>query len=212
MSNHLKRTLRFFGVIALVPLIVGFIGSWSAGLGFLLFILCIPIALLTLLVGAVLAMVRGAKMPLTANGKHERIFSVGIAPVLLAATLAVGWPLLATGSYLGSFTRLVANHSHYETIIAKARQARHPEWYAEDGGVTYSTDLGPPVRVAFNPAGMLDNWSGIIYDPTGEVMLAKGFDQKSGRFYAPDRVTKIFGGDLVSCRHLWGRYYDCSFT
>lgn len=43
-------------------------------------------------------------------------------------------------------------------------------------------------------------------------MLADGFDPKTGKFVAPDRVTKVFGGDLVSCRHLWSSYYDCSFT
>ncbi len=59
---------------------------------------------------------------------------------------------------------------------------------------------------------MLDNWSGIIYDPTGDVMLARGFDPVSGRFHAPDRITKLFEGDLVECRHLWSSYYSCSFT
>lgn len=78
-------------------------------------------------------------------------------------------------------------------------------------GVGLNVDRGPPLRVAFNPEGMLDNWSGIVFDPTGEVMQADGFDA-SGRFRAPDRITKLFGGDLVSCRRLWGDYYDCSFT
>jgi hypothetical protein len=59
---------------------------------------------------------------------------------------------------------------------------------------------------------MLDNWSGIIYDRTGDVMLAKGFDSTTGKFYAPDKVTKLFGGDLVGWRRLWGSYYSCSFT
>ena len=106
----------------------------------------------------------------------------------------------------------MVNHRHYEAIIAKANKTRQSVWYEDDGAITYSTDLGPPIRVAFNPAGMLDNWSGIIYDPTGDVMLANGFDPKTGKFFAPERVTKIFGGDLVGCRHLWGSYYDCSFT
>lgn len=212
MYDHLKRTVRFFALIALVPLIVAFVGSWSAGAGFLLFILCIPVALVTLLVGAVLALVRGAKIDLPTGRQRERVLAVGIVPALLAVTLAVGLPLLITGRFVGSFTRLAVNYAHYEDIIDKARKADRSQWYADDGGVTYSTDLGPPVRVAFNPAGMLDNWTGIIYDPTGEVMLARGFDAKSGIFYAPDRVTKLFEGDLVDCRHLWGHYYDCSFT
>ncbi len=109
-------------------------------------------------------------------------------------------------------SRLFVNHNHYEAIIAKARRNPTPSWFEEDGGVTYSVDVGPPIRVAFNPAGFLDNWSGIIYDPTGDVMQANGFDPVTGKFFAPDRVTKLFDGDLVNCRHLWGNYYDCSFT
>lgn len=113
---------------------------------------------------------------------------------------------------MGTFSRLVVNQGHYEAIIAKVARERKAAWFEEDDGVIYSTDLGPPVRVAFNPAGILDNWSGIIYDPTGDVMKAKGFDPKTSKFYAPERITKLFGGDLVDCRHLWGDYYQCSFT
>jgi hypothetical protein len=110
----------------------------------------------------------------------------------------------------------MVNRGHYEEIIAKVKRGhRSPSAnssFEEDGGVEYVVDAGPPVRVAFNPEGMLDNWSGIIFDPTGSVMLAKGFDPKTGKFAAPDRVTKLFGGDLVGCRRLGGSYYDCSFT
>ena len=106
---------------------------------------------------------------------------------------------------------MTINRSHYEPIIEKARVDRNAAWFDEHRGVTYSVDLGPPVRVAFNPEGMLDNWSGIIFDPTGEVMKADGFDA-SGNFRAPEKVTKLFGGDLVSCRHLLDDYYACSFT
>jgi hypothetical protein len=109
-------------------------------------------------------------------------------------------------------SRLLANYGHYQSIIAKIQNSPNPYWYEEDGGITYSVDLGPPIRVAFNPAGFLDNWSGIIYDPTGVVMQARGFDAVTGKFAAPDEITKLFDGDLVSCRHLWGSYYDCSFT
>lgn len=58
---------------------------------------------------------------------------------------------------------------------------------------------------------MLNNWSAIVFDPTGKVTLADGFDE-DGNFSAPARITKLFGGDLVSCRSLWGDYYKCSFT
>jgi hypothetical protein len=61
-----------------------------------------------------------------------------------------------------------------------------------------------------NP-GFLDNWSGIVFDPTGAVMQADGWDA-AGKFRAPDAITKLFGGDIVSCSHILGDYYRCSFT
>ena len=79
-------------------------------------------------------------------------------------------------------------------------------------GLDAIVDAGPPVRIAFMTSpGFLDNWSGIVFDPTGKVMLADGWDA-SGKFRAPEAITKLFDGDLVSCRHLWGDYYRCSFT
>ncbi|MBB5714172.1 hypothetical protein [Sphingomonas aerophila] len=212
MANYLKRLGTRFALLAAVPAIVGFVSSWSAGLGFLLFILAIPAAALILLTYALVSFVRGVQLGRQVDPPRRKVLVVAAAPVGLVCTLALAWPSLAAGSFSGSLSRLLVNKSQYEAIIRKAQSHPRPDWFAEDEGVTYSVDVGPPVRVAFNPAGMLDNWSGIIYDPTGDVTLARGFDPKSGRFLAPDRITKLFNGDLVSCRHLWGSYYDCSFT
>jgi hypothetical protein len=210
--SYFKRVARFYTLMASVPLIVGFVGAWSAGFGFLLFIFGVPTALIILAVGAILCLVRAAKLAIPDATNSSRAIAICVSPALLAVTLMVALPLVRTGNFVGSFTRLFINRGHYEEIIAKAQSARSPVWYEDDAGVTYSTDLGPPVRVAFNPEGILDNWSGIIYDPTGDVMLAKGFDAKTGKFAAPDRVTKLFNGDLVGCNRLWRSYYICSFT
>lgn len=212
MSDYLRRVGRFFGLIAAVPFIIAFIGAWSAGLGFFLFIVGIPAAFLVLVIGSIVWFVRSHQHGKEVHAPRDRVLVYAAAPMLLAVTICLSWPSLALGSYTGTMSRLLLNRGHYEAIIAKVRSDPKPAWFQEDGGVTYSVDLGPPIRVAFNPAGMLDNWSGIIYDPTGDVMLADGFDPKTGKFAAPDRVTKLFNGDLVSCRRLWSHYYDCSFT
>ncbi|MEA3038187.1 MAG: hypothetical protein QOE79_700 [Sphingomonadales bacterium] len=68
------------------------------------------------------------------------------------------------------------------------------------------------MRVAFDPEGIFDNWDGIVFDPTGEVMSARGFDPVTGKFAAPDKITKLFGGDLLGCSRLSGAYYACAFT
>ncbi|MEQ4504849.1 hypothetical protein [Pseudomonas sp.] len=212
MAGYFRRLGTRFALLAAVPAIVGFVSSWSAGMGFLLFILAIPAAALILFTYALISLIRGVQLGRQVETPREKILAIAAAPFGLACTLALAWPSLAAGSFGGSLSRLIVNKSQYEAIIRKAQSHQKPDWFAEDEGVTYSVDVGPPVRVAFNPAGMLDNWSGIIYDPTGDVMLAKGFDSKSGRFFGPDRITKLFKGDLVRCRRLWGSYYDCSFT
>lgn len=212
MREYYKRIASFFALITLVPLAVGFVSAWAEGVGFFLFFFGSPVVIFTLLIGSIIWFVRGLKLARWSEGRSKKLALLSAAPVLLICTIFAALPLLWFGTYVGSMSRLFANRDHYEAIIAKAQKEQKPAWFKDDNGVTYSVDLGPPIRVAFNPAGMLDNWSGIIFDPTGDVMLAKGFDAKTGRFFAPDRVTKLFEGDLVGCRHLWGYYYRCSFT
>ena len=78
--------------------------------------------------------------------------------------------------------------------------------------IFYIVDPGPPVRVAFQrPGSILDNWEAVVYDPSGRVATATGFDPE-GRFTAAADVLKIFDGDLVACRPLGGAFYRCWFT
>lgn len=212
VTDFLRRALKFFAFIGCAPLIIGFIDTWQEGLGFFLFLFGIPIALLTLLVGSAIWFVRSIRFAKELDTVRDKAIVSFAAPLLLVSTILVARPMLVAGRYVGTMSRLFVNYGHYETIVAKVDAKPEASWYEEDGGVTYSVDLGPPIRIAFNPAGMLDNWSGIIYDPTGDVMLADGFDPVTGKFAAPDKVAKLFEGDLVDCRHLWGSYYHCSFT
>ena len=212
MPSFLKQVVQFFAVIGCVPLIVGFVSAWLKGLGFLLFIFGVPIAILQLLIGLVFSFVRGQKLSNEETKTRNKIFILSASPLLFICMILLSWPLLIAGRHFGAMSRLLVNYAHYKSIITKIEKSPKPSWFEDDGGITYSVDLGPPIRVAFTPAGMLDNWSGIIYDPTGDIMQAHGFDSVTGKFAAPEKVTKLFGGDLVSCRHLWGRYYDCSFT
>ena len=211
MTIYFKRSIRFFGLVALVPFIIAIIGVWNDGIGFLLFLFGIPAMFIVLLIGADIWFSRGVKLARKVANTRNKAVLWASAPALLIATVLMVWPLLAGGKFIGNLARLAANQSRYQAIITKAQVDQKPASFEEYRGVTYSVDLGPPIRVAFNPAGMLDNWSGIVFDPTGDVMKADGFDAQ-GKFFAPDRITRLFGGDLVSCRHLWGDYYSCSFT
>jgi len=212
MRAYVKWSVVFFALIAIIPLVIGLIGAFEAWLGFVFLLFGVPVVLLTLLIGGVVFLVHGIRVASELPQMRERVSVVLLSPALVAATIVLALPLLWVGQHVGNLARLAINRDHYEAIIAEARLVQKAAWFEDHDGVTYSVDLGPPVRVAFNPAGMLDNWSGIIFDTTGDVMLADGFDPKTGKFIVPERVTMLFGGDLVGCRHLWDDYYSCSFT
>lgn len=212
MSYNLGCTVRFFAATAILIFFLGLLSAYASGLIFLVALFSIVLIPLFLLTVILIWVSEGIKAAFSADRIRDRIVLASAAPVLLAITVAAALPLLWSGVYLGDLSRLAINQSSYAAIIAKERTEDSEKWYEEWNGITYSVDPGPPLRVAFNPEGVLDNWSGTIFDPTGEVMLADGFDPETGEFVAPDRITKLFGGDLVGCHHLWGDYYSCSFT
>jgi hypothetical protein len=212
VTDHLRSTIKGLACFFVLPFLITFIGAWSDGTGFFLFLFGIPAALLILVIFSVVSVVRGFKLGATIASARHKVFALLAVPMCLVTLYFMAGPLLLAGTYVGAASRLAVNQPRYSDIIEKARSEGVRSSYSELYGITYSVDLGPPVRVAFNPAGMLNNWSGIIFDPTGGVMHAEGFDPKTGKFVAPDRITKIFGGDLVKCWPLWSHYYRCSFT
>lgn len=200
-----------------VPFATGLWGAWSSSAGFLLALFGLPVAGILLVVLAVVLSARGFRLEHSPPSGWHRVLFTLLPLGLLAGVIFCSLTVLQAGSAVGAWSRLVLQRGHYEAIIDKVRRAPRSDEesyrvFLEDDGVTYVIDYGPPVRVAFNPEGLLDNWSGIIFDPTHAVMLADGFDPVTGEFAAPDRITKLFGGDLVSCRPLGGDYFRCSFT
>ncbi|MFA6113413.1 MAG: hypothetical protein WC729_05460 [Sphingomonas sp.] len=207
MADYIKRVCRFFALMALVPLCVGFIGPWSEAMG----ILAIPAALIALTAGTIFWLRRGASLSRREGIRREGGLALGLAPVLLLMFFIAFLPLLAAGNFLGGFTRLTVNRDRYEAIVAQARKTPETAIFRKYRGVNYATDSGPPVRVLFNPEGARGFAGAIVYDPTGDVMLAKGWDDTSKNFIGPEGVTGLFTGGLIGCRHLSGNYYTCWF-
>ncbi len=109
--------------------------------------------------------------------------------------------------------RFDQHFSEYERIVSEAKSGTLPTGHGESNGIQYQIDSGSPIRVAFlQPGSILDNWEGIIYDPTGDVLKAKGWIEPGQGLSAPSEVVRLFGGDLVSCTPLSGNYYRCQFT
>ena len=209
MADQIKSPITYFAILLALVFCAGFWGAWDHFFTTILFIVGLVFAWA---VGSIFHLTKGILFARKSDHRRTRIAAI-LAPTCTATACALlALPALWSGSLLGDFARLSINSDQYEAIIAKAQANPEEAWYEEHDGVTYSVDVGPPVRVAFNPNGFLDNWSAIVYDPSGEMQLADGFDAKTGKFVAPDRITKLFGGDLVRCRSLWGDYYACSFT
>lgn len=197
-----RPKLLIFGLVALALFLIGVIGAFADFAAVLLLVLAAVVGVAVLVGTVALWIIRSVDRVYWGAGLRKLTVLDFAGPALFAAIVLLALPLCSLGQRAGDLARLAVNLEHYETIIAQSRAAPAATSFEEHDGVTYSIDPGPPVRVAFNPAGLLDNWSAIVFDPTGEVMLVD----------APPHITRLFGGDLVGCRPLWGSYYKCSFT
>jgi hypothetical protein len=143
--------------------------------------------------------------------------AVAVSFVLIGIALFYCEPVLgAWGNAQIEAYRFRRDLPTYTKIIQKSESDPNiHELSGTEGNVEYKLDLGPPIRVGFpQPGGLLDNWEGVVYDPTGEVEKARGWVYESGRqeFTAPENVVRLFGGDIVSCVHIEGNFYRCWFT
>lgn len=215
MTDLARITLLAFTILALI-FGLGAVASLSgAFIGFII-VLAAPALVIALLAGTAIFVWRGIKRArestrLTAAG----IVDIATAPGVALIVLALSVPIFSVGSLSGAWIRLANNRVHYEEIVASLQADRLDPadgQHQVERGITFIADVGPPLRVAFNPEGILDNWTAIVFDPSHIVTHAAGFNPASGKLATPDNVTKLFGGDLVGCRRLGGSYFLCSFT
>lgn len=147
-----------------------------------------------------------------ARARDRRRAAVTTA-VLVLAVMACSPLLWPSARELGwrSYVRatLALNRGRYEAIIAlSAKEGEEAtRGRRQHGGVRYVVDAGPPVRVAFPIGeGILDNWTAIVFDPSGDLRELEGFPTPN----APSRT--LFGGLIVHVRDLGGGYFYCVFT
>src|SRR5688500_3538275 len=127
----------------------------------------------------------------------------GAAMLGLEVALVLALPYVSAAGDEFQFARRFARlKPRYEGIVAAAVAA--PEAAGgESDCVRFDVDAGPPRRVAFpQPGGILDNWEGVVWDPTGVVRSATGWRNGiAGDYTATAETRRLFGGDLVACRH-----------
>lgn len=115
--------------------------------------------------------------------------------VMIILALWCAWIYLPVRD-LGLWVRLSVESSRIEQALGELRQGREPACVAEK---QCDADAGPPLRVAFNWGGLIDNWAGIVLDPTDTITDI-------------ERHRGVFGGRLMGCRLLKPKVYLCSFT
>lgn len=203
--------LRIIAVIFGIAVTAGYFSALSFVATVLVLMFAVPFCLLIALISAGVLLMDALRSLRDYETRLAAIAAICLGPAMMVIAIPLFFVSAQAGEWLGELFRLSVDYRRYEAIIAELRENPQEVRLGERYGVTHSVDLGPPVRVAFKPEGLGDNWSGIVHDPSGDVMLADGFDAQ-GRFHAPDSITKIFGGDLGGCRWLWEDYYSCSFT
>ena len=119
---------------------------------------------------------------------------VAIVIVVVGAAL-----IIIFGDRLAIDARFAMARADYETELERIREgqpASHPDF-------AYMEETGAGLRVAFYwKRGIVDNWSGIVFDPSDSLADAS---LSSGQ-------RSYFGGDLIYSRHLSGHWYLCGFT
>ena len=153
-------------------------------------------------------------------GRRQRLprqttWSVAGFAALVPLIASVHQPLAVAGDnaqFRRRFERLAPS---YATIVRQLESGAVPVRDGTSADIRFLADSGPPVRVAFPQTnGILDNWEGVIYDPSGAVLSAGQFGSAGSTpaFSAPPEVRRLFGGDLVACERVRDAYYRCWFT
>ena len=153
--------------------------------------------------------------------RRRAVWALLAVPGFFAITAVVGSYVARAGDSLAFRVYFALHQSEFRRI---AQTVARGELRAPDSashrhvvrdGVHFDVDTGPPMRIAFpRPGGLLDNWEGVVYDPTDAVRVAQGWSFSSGKqeFTAPAAVRTLFGGDIVACELVTEHFYRCWFT
>jgi hypothetical protein len=199
------------------------VGGWLA-IGLALALLAKPLyeALWILLVGvwAVFALL-GLVLVIVALIRLPRRTALACTTLVIVGGIGLYYSHGAIADWgAGHYTawRYARERPRYDAVVADVLAGTAgvlpTHGWAEGRGIDYAVDSGPPLRVAFlQPGGILDNWEGVVYDPTGRVATATGWRHGTpGQYTAEPDVLRVFGGDLVLCRWIEAHYYRCWFT
>jgi hypothetical protein len=122
------------------------------------------------------------------------------------------FPLAKIGNSLTERIRFSWYRASYDHIVSHIDEWPLTDEAHHEADVDFILDPGPPRRIAFIwPGGIIDNWCGIIFDPTSNVLNINKLVLWSYE-WRTSYLTKLFDGDMTSCRTVAIPYYMCCFT
>ena len=104
------------------------------------------------------------------------------------------------GFDLGRHVLFQIRKPHYEKLLAEANQTGT---VVKNQG--FSDTTSPGKHAFFWQRGVVDNWAGVIHDPSGTL----------GKIKDPSRngnLSLIFGGTYYDCQYMGEGWYICWFT
>jgi len=147
---------------------------------------------------------------------------VSLVGLLLVGVISYGTNFTTD---LGDKLRFLRYEKKYVQIIEKIKTKKISS-NGSVNGISYDTEVDPVMRVSFSWGGILDNWRGIIYDPTNELStIAKNnqihinYRDKKSLTPADEEHIKettelklLFGGVIYKVKKMGNNWYLCWFT
>jgi len=185
----------------LTTAVIWFVLLWmlfifAAPLSQILFFLFLPLPIIVLLAGGVIAIIAAVTI--------RRDYRRGGAVLAICLT---GFTLFFSnaGFEWGRYVLFQIRKPAYVQQLAEAERLGR---VSEENG---HTDDGPPVyHGLYWQRGILDNWSVVVYDPSGRIAEINDADEMDEIHAHP--LSDLFGGTYHSCQDVGGGWYICWFT
>jgi hypothetical protein len=145
--------------------------------------------------------------------RHPRL-GILLAALIVSGSLSYGTDLLKD---LGLQLRFYRLKQEYSEIVAMLQSGSISQ-KGTHHGIPYQSENEPEFRVSFSWGGIIDNWYGVIYDPSGKIMRCNESEpsllplQSSSDEKELHQIRMIFGGVLYKAEHLGDHWYLGWFT
>lgn len=126
---------------------------------------------------------------------YRRRFFVALSLSVFVIAVWGIW-ILAPTREVGKTVKFWYEEADYLMAVEELKRTGNPRCVALG---KCGIDDGPPLRLVFSWGGLLNNWGGVVYDPSGLVMYQV-------------RPRSLLGSELIRCEHLKEDFYLCGFN